>query len=69
MHHHLRHGEKAVLGERGIGEHLVPAVAVRDLVLAKAEHVRHDRRQRLDAIGVDLAKLLHPAEDIVEFGR
>ena len=57
-----------MLGDRGIGENVVAAITVRHLVLAKAELVRNHGRERLDAVGVHLAELLHPAEDIVEFG-
>ena len=58
-----------MLGDRRIGEDFVPAIAVRDLVLAKGQRVRNDRGQRIDAIGVHFLELLDPAEDIVELGH
>ena len=44
-------------------------VAVGHDVVAQAKLVVDHRGQRLDAVGVDLAELLDPAEDIVEFGH
>ena len=51
---------------RRVLENIIPAVAVVDDVIAQAKVVLNHRGQRLDAGGIDLAKLLDPAEDVVE---
>ena len=58
-----------MLGVGRIGEHLVADIAVVDDVVPQAEFLVDDRGQRLDAVGIDLAQLLHPTEDVVELGR
>ena len=50
-------------------EDVVAAIAVVDDIFAEAEVVFDHGRQRLDAVGIDFAKLFDPAEDIVQFGH
>ena len=52
-----------------IFEDVIAAIAVVDHIVAKPEVIFDHRGQRLDAVGVDLAKLFDPPEDIVELGR
>src|SRR5215510_10327455 len=63
---HLRHHEEAVGGLRAVGEDLVAAVAVGDLVLAARQGHADGARHRLHLAGVDLLQLLDPMQDAVE---
>jgi hypothetical protein len=58
-----------VLGLGRVGEDVVADAAIVDDVVAQAELLVDDRRQRLDAVGVDLAELLDPAQNVVELGQ
>jgi len=58
-----------MLGIGSVGEDLIANAAIIDDVRAKPKVLVDHGRQRLDAIGIDLAKLFHPAKDIVEFGH
>jgi hypothetical protein len=57
-----------VLRGGGVGEHLVAAIAVRDRVLAQAQLLVDHGGQGFDAVGVDFAELLDPANDRVQLG-
>src|SRR5438128_360958 len=57
-----------MLRMRSVGEHRLADIAVIDDVLAQPELLVDHGRQRLDPVGIDLAQLLDPAEDIVELG-
>ena len=52
-----------------VEEHRVAHPAVVDDIVAQAQLEIDHRRQRLDSIGVDLAKLFDPAQNVVEFGH
>ena len=56
-----------MLGFRRVFQHVVAAVAVVDDVVAQAKLIGDDGGQRLDAVGIDLAQLLDPLQDIIEF--
>src|SRR5690606_29800088 len=69
---HLRHAEKPVLGHRRIRQYLVahPAAGQRigvDHVVAQAQLLRDHRGHRLDPGAIDLAELLDPGENSIEF--
>lgn len=56
-----------MLALRRIGEYLVADVAIGHDIVAQAQMVGDDRGHRLDALGIDLAQLLDPAENVAEF--
>src|SRR3546814_1577390 len=49
-----------------VGQHLVTDAAVGDIVFPQTKMVGDDSRHRRDAVGVDLLKLLDPAENPVD---
>src|SRR3546814_17551856 len=51
-----------------VGQHLVTDAAVGDIVFPQTKMVGDDSRHRRDAVGVDLLKLLDPAENPVDLG-
>src|SRR3546814_5397107 len=51
-----------------VGHHLVTDAAVGDIVFPQTKMVGDDSRHRRDAVGVDLLKLLDPAENPVDLG-
>ena len=71
---HLGHAEEPVLGRRGIGQHRVALAAAGqrigiDDIVAQAQVVGDHRGHRLDPGDIDLAELLDPGENAVEFGH
>ena len=60
-------GEQQHAGSRG--DHRIAAVAIVHDVVAQTKFLVDDGGQRLYLVGVDLAQLLDPAENVVELGR
>src|SRR3546814_9209876 len=65
---HLGNREKAMLRLGCVGQHLVTDAAVGDIVFPQTKMVGDDSRHRRGAVGVDLLKLLDPAENPVDLG-